>query len=206
MAVAALDGDVIGGGIDVEGIQERPGGNRRGIEAVGIHAAHASEIVGFQRAGRRCQTQDLETAIAASTNGHRRQGNEPVELHTAATLTANPPPWGRGYHLARPATQITLLHIVEAAEGPATFDHCVLKGGPCDWEHACPVHDTWTRAQNALETELSSTTLADLARIDAAIEAGTHQPDTPPHPHPTERHGQRDTDTPANQTRHPTIT
>lgn len=96
-----------------------------------------------------------------------------------------------GYRLARPPTDITLLDVVEAAEGPATFNHCVLRDGPCDWEETCPVHDTWSRAQDVLARELSSTTLADLAGIDADIQAGTHQSESPPHPQPTERHGQR---------------
>ncbi|MFQ5516326.1 MAG: RrF2 family transcriptional regulator [Acidimicrobiia bacterium] len=96
-----------------------------------------------------------------------------------------------GYTLARAPTDITLLNVVEAAEGPATFEHCVLEDGPSDWEETCPVHDIWSRAQHALARELASTTLADLARIDAAIESGEHQSDTPPHPQQTERHGQR---------------
>lgn len=96
-----------------------------------------------------------------------------------------------GYRLARPPTNITLLDVIEAAEGPATFNHCVLRDGPCDWQETCPIHDTWTRAQAALATELASATLADLAGIDAAIQAGDHRPQTPPHPQPTERHGER---------------
>jgi len=84
--------------------------------------------------------------------------------------------------LARPATEITLLHVVEAAEGSIALEHCVLRDGPSRWEVACPLHDTWSRVQQALAEELISTTLADLAGIDAAIEADSHQPDTPPHP------------------------
>ena len=96
-----------------------------------------------------------------------------------------------GYRLAREPEEITLLDIVEAAEGPATFDHCVLRDGPCDWEETCPVHDTWARTQDALIRELAATTLAEIAAIDAAIEDGTYQPAAPPHTQPTSRHGIR---------------
>lgn len=96
-----------------------------------------------------------------------------------------------GYRLARPPSNITLLDVVESAEGPATFNHCVLQDGPCDWEETCPIHDTWSRAQDALARELASATLADLAGIDAAIEAGDYQSDTPAHRDRTERHGER---------------
>jgi Rrf2 family transcriptional regulator, iron-sulfur cluster assembly transcription factor len=96
-----------------------------------------------------------------------------------------------GYRLARDAVDISVLDIVVAAEGPATFDHCVLRDGPCDWEDTCPVHDTWARTQEALIRELASTSLADLVEIDSAIEAGAYQPEAPPHTVPTTRHGKR---------------
>lgn len=96
-----------------------------------------------------------------------------------------------GYRLARPPGDINLLEIVEAAEGPAFFDRCVLRDGPCDWEETCPVHDTWARTQVALIRELASMSLAEMTTIDAAIESGTYQPQTPPHTQPTGRHGNR---------------
>jgi Rrf2 family protein len=105
-------------------------------------------------------------------------------------LTASHGPYG-GYRLARHPSDISLLDIVEAAEGPATFDHCVLRDGPCDWEQTCPVHDTWARAEDALIRELASTSLAEIAAIDAAIEAGAYRPSAPPHAQPTDRHGSR---------------
>lgn len=96
-----------------------------------------------------------------------------------------------GYRLARDPSDISVLDIVEAAEGPATFDHCVLRDGPCDWEQTCPVHDTWARTQDALINELASTSLAEIVAIDAAIEADSYQPQAPPHARPTDRHGTR---------------
>ncbi len=89
-----------------------------------------------------------------------------------------------GYTLARPAVDITLLEVVEAAEGPIKLEQCVLRGGPCAWEESCPIHIPWARAQNALAAQLADTTFADLAGHAAEIDAGTHQlpPDTPPHP------------------------
>ena len=96
-----------------------------------------------------------------------------------------------GYRLARHPRDISLLDIVEAAEGPVTFDHCVLRDGPCDWVETCPVHDTWARTQKALTQELASTSLEEMAAIDAAIEAGSYRPEAPPHTLSTDRHGRR---------------
>ena len=114
-----------------------------------------------------------------------------ARLVAEGLLVASHGPNG-GYRLARQPSQISLLDIVEAAEGPATIDHCVLRDGPCDWEETCPVHDTWARTQDALTRELASTSVAEITAIDAAIEAGSYQPKAPPHTRSTARHGKRD--------------
>lgn len=80
-----------------------------------------------------------------------------------------------GYSLTRPAEAITLLDVVEASEGPILLEECVLKGGPCEWEEACPVHTPWVRAQDAVKVELSNTTFAALASFDADIESGDYE-------------------------------
>lgn len=102
-----------------------------------------------------------------------------------------------GYSLSRPASEITLLEVTEAAEGPTTLESCVLRGGPCDWVSVCPVHETWSRAQKALRESLAATSFADIVAIDEAIEDGSYQlpPDVPPHPDLTERHGIRTIET-----------
>ena len=80
-----------------------------------------------------------------------------------------------GYTLSRSPAEITLLDVVVAAEGPVELGACVLRGGPCDWEQACPLHIPWTNAQHALSGELTRWTLDTLARTDQKIEAGTYQ-------------------------------
>lgn len=95
-----------------------------------------------------------------------------------------------GYSFARPPAEVTLLEVVEAAEGPIGINQCVLRGGPCDWKHACPLHEAWSRAQQALATELASTTFADLAAADTALEDGSSAV-IGDHGVPTERRGRR---------------
>ena len=103
-------------------------------------------------------------------------------------LTAMAGPSG-GYCLARPPEEISLLEIVEAAEGPIGLDRCVLQGGPCSWENSCPVHIPWARAQEAMAEQLASTSFADLVAAAAEIDDGTQvlSEDAPPHKFPTPR-------------------
>ena len=79
-----------------------------------------------------------------------------------------------GYRLARPPAEISVLEVVEAAEGPLRAERCALVEGPCRWEAVCPLHETWSEATVALRDLLAGTNLAVLAQRDAAIEAGTY--------------------------------
>lgn len=78
-----------------------------------------------------------------------------------------------GYELSRPPKDVSLLDVIEAVDGPLEGDRCLLQGGPCDWDEVCPVHDAWLRAHRVLARELGRTTFAELARVDALLEAGT---------------------------------
>lgn len=71
-----------------------------------------------------------------------------------------------GYRLGRPAATISLLDVVDAAEGSGAQRTCVLRGGPCRGtpEGACDVHDAFYRAQEAVHGALGSVSLADVSR------------------------------------------
>jgi Rrf2 family protein len=115
-----------------------------------------------------------------------------AELVRAELLIAVAGPDG-GYSLNRPPEAISLLEVVEAAEGAIGLDECVLNGGPCDWVEVCPIHAAWSTAQTAFTEGLATTSFAEFAAIDAAIQAGEYQApaDAPLHPEKTERRGQR---------------
>lgn len=105
-------------------------------------------------------------------------------------LTAVAGPDG-GYELARPPGSISLLEVVETAEGQIASERCVLRGGPCDWENACPLHYPWNRAQIALALQLQATTFEELARSDEAIEIGASVSVPPVHAKAIPRRGVR---------------
>ncbi len=73
--------------------------------------------------------------------------------------------------MAAPET-ISLLAVVEAAEGPFSLERCILRGGPCHWEDACAVHTAWATAMQACRDSLRNTTLADLVSADDRLRSG----------------------------------
>jgi Rrf2 family protein len=81
-----------------------------------------------------------------------------------AGLVANRRGREGGYRLARPAADISLLAVIEAAEGDLQLRTCILRGGPCgrDGVH-CDVHDAFARAQDAATSALAGASLAEVA-------------------------------------------
>jgi Rrf2 family protein len=77
-----------------------------------------------------------------------------------------------GVQLARPATEISLLQVVEAIDGPITFNRCNRKPSECARSRTCPVHPIWA--------ELCSEFRARLAAYNfAAIAASTYPTSQP---------------------------
>jgi len=77
-----------------------------------------------------------------------------------------------GYRLTRPPQQISLLEVVEAAEGHLISERCPMRGGPCHWDDVCAVHPAWVRASEAIRDSLRRTTLAEVASVDRELEEG----------------------------------
>jgi Rrf2 family protein len=76
---------------------------------------------------------------------------------------------GGGYRLARDPADISVLEIVEAAEGSLATTRCALREGPCRWDASCAIHSTWVAVADAVRERLASTTLADLAAEDRRL-------------------------------------
>ncbi|MBL8858897.1 MAG: Rrf2 family transcriptional regulator [Planctomycetes bacterium] len=72
-----------------------------------------------------------------------------------------------GFSLAKPPAQIRLLDIVEAEEGLASENKCLLGQLDCSDANACPMHEYWQRAANEFRDRLTRTTLADLLHFAA---------------------------------------
>lgn len=67
-----------------------------------------------------------------------------------------------GFYLARRASQIKLIEIVEAIDGLGVFNNCVLGFPNCSCENPCPVHDKWGSIRDDAYKMLSEETLEQL--------------------------------------------
>jgi Rrf2 family protein len=65
---------------------------------------------------------------------------------------------GGGVRLARPASEISLLQVIESLDGPIRLNRCVIEPGSCPRDTRCPVHQVWARAQSELTQLLGVTT------------------------------------------------
>jgi Rrf2 family protein len=73
-----------------------------------------------------------------------------------------------GYELSRPPSRISLLEVIEAAEGKAELRECLLRGVPCGKRGTCSVHDAWSLAQEAMTRRLRRTSFAEIVRGESA--------------------------------------
>ena len=110
---------------------------------------------------------------------------------TLLASTAGP---AGGYALGRPASEISVLEVIESVQGPIAADECMFGGGSCDWDQVCPLHETWSAAKMGFREQLGATSFDKLVTIDAAIETGTYRiPDNaPPHASTPPRRGVND--------------
>jgi Rrf2 family transcriptional regulator, iron-sulfur cluster assembly transcription factor len=67
-----------------------------------------------------------------------------------------------GYRLVRPASEVSLLDVIDAVEPADDVRRCVLRGIPCGVDGRCQVHDAFDEARLAHRARLAQATLASL--------------------------------------------
>lgn len=67
-----------------------------------------------------------------------------------------------GVRLARPASEITVLEVVEAIDGPISLNLCIRVPGLCPQEMDCVVHPLWEQVGEELRGRLKAITFARL--------------------------------------------
>jgi FeS assembly SUF system regulator len=69
-----------------------------------------------------------------------------------------------GYSLARIPSEIPVVEMIMALEGPLGITECTIHPGACAQESSCQVRDPWQRINGAVHAALERITLADLAK------------------------------------------
>src|SRR3990172_3019332 len=69
-----------------------------------------------------------------------------------------------GFGLGMPAKEITLFHIIEAVDGVAFTNSCVLGFPECSGKNPCAVHEKWGGIRETIYTMLVNKNIAQIAR------------------------------------------
>ena len=69
-----------------------------------------------------------------------------------------------GFQLSRDARTISLLHVVEAVQGPVRLNRCVSSEGGCSFRGDCPAHPVWEEASTGLARLLARYDFEKLSR------------------------------------------
>ena len=78
-----------------------------------------------------------------------------------------------GYHLARPATTISLAEIVQAIDGPVAITACGRSDEPCEQYNSCTVRHPLSRVKDRILSVLQTMTLAEMVQ-DEVIPVQVH--------------------------------
>jgi len=72
-----------------------------------------------------------------------------------------------GFALARPATEISPLDVIEAIEGRISEQGCMLLVEECDRDSACKIDSVWRRAQHQMLTVLRGAKISELVSTNS---------------------------------------
>ncbi len=70
-----------------------------------------------------------------------------------------------GFRLARPADEITLMHVAEILDPEIRLPKCLLGFKACSEDDPCPSHSFWKKDRERLFAELQRLTIADIANF-----------------------------------------
>jgi len=84
------------------------------------------------------------------------------QLHDAGLVASCMGPKG-GFRLSRRPAQISLLEIIEVAQGPLSLNRCLAKAGACPRAKVCPVRGKIGELQGRMGEYLGGVTLEELA-------------------------------------------
>ena len=136
-------------------------------------------------------TRALEYANRAMVLLAQNYGTEPLVVARIAEETAAPPNFlhqvlnnlaragllvsrrgmKRGYELARPPAEVSLLDVFEVIQGPLGLTSCTVEGNWCPRERSCSLSAVWHDIQDGIREKLAAATLEKLT-VGREIDGG----------------------------------
>jgi Rrf2 family iron-sulfur cluster assembly transcriptional regulator len=83
------------------------------------------------------------------------------KMNDAGLATSTMGPKG-GFTLSKDPSEINLLEIIQAVQGPLSVNKCLAQDDPCDRKKDCPLSGKMKVLQDYIVNYLSDATLADL--------------------------------------------
>ncbi len=77
-----------------------------------------------------------------------------------------------GYEPAVELSELSVLQVVEAIDGPTDSGRCVVSDRACNARQPCALHTAWERARRNLVESLSSLSLAHVSSDVEAVGSG----------------------------------
>lgn len=74
-----------------------------------------------------------------------------------------------GIRLTRPPSEISILQVVEAIDGPIALNRCVRQPSECPRDAFCLVHGVWCMVQAELRARLGAITFESLSQGEYAL-------------------------------------
>lgn len=69
-----------------------------------------------------------------------------------------------GVRLTQPGSEIPIMDVILAIDGPALLTECALGLPGCGVAKPCPLHDKWAKTRDSIREMFENTTLTDLAK------------------------------------------
>ncbi|OHB25790.1 MAG: Rrf2 family transcriptional regulator [Desulfuromonadaceae bacterium GWC2_58_13] len=73
---------------------------------------------------------------------------------------------GGGFFLRKDPSEVTLLDVVIAQEGPLYLNDCLSDGESCEREVFCPVHGAWKEVRQDMMATLQRYSFAQLVQME----------------------------------------
>lgn len=124
------------------------------------YALQAVLYLALKKEGERVSIKDLAKRLKIP---YHFLGKIMQDLTRKGLLVSVKGPRG-GFGLAKPASDITLFHIVNAIDGAAFTRACVMGFPECSKKHPCAIHARWGALRDGIHSMLVDKSIEELAK------------------------------------------